>query len=200
MQDVVRSVTGPENVQNNCNQRNALRNDQVKNNVVSPDSLRLLRDVRTSAQQYIPPLMPVGLMRTLRARLDLDNDGDKVVFRRLCGESDLRTLDVGHTVIRADPFATGGWRPPPDIIIRHEKVDGSNCAFQNSYHHQSRTIQNRVQDQPTHDDNKNRHSIYQLPRTFARRHHVRTTVANQSGEFALRNHESGRGSVWKTWQ
>ena len=65
---------------------------------------------------------------------------------------------------------------------------------------------------------------HQLPRTFAYRHHVHTTVANQSGELVLKNHfakvrgrrmslnglfarttpgtrtgdETGRGSVWKT--
>ena len=33
-----------------------------------------------------------GLMRTPRTRLDLDKDGDKFVFRRFGGESDLGKL------------------------------------------------------------------------------------------------------------
>ena len=43
---------------------------------------------------------------------------------------------------------------------------------------------------------QHRHSIqhqkgrHQLPGTFARRHHVHTTVANQSREFAFRNHQT----------
>ena len=46
--------------------------------------------------------MPVGLMRAWPARLDLDSDGDKVVFRQFGGEGDLRTSESGHTGIRAD--------------------------------------------------------------------------------------------------
>ena len=56
--------------------------------------------------------MPVGLMRTLRARVDLDKDGDNVVFHCFGGKSDLRTFQSPHTVIRADHFATSGWWPP----------------------------------------------------------------------------------------
>ena len=38
-------------------------------------------------------------------------------------ELDLRTLQCGHTMIRADPFATSGWCPPPEIPRRLEKLD-----------------------------------------------------------------------------
>ena len=62
-------------------------------------------------EQDMPLFTPVGLMWTLRARLDLDRDGGKVVFRRLGGELGLRTLESGHTVI-----AISGWHPPPEIF------------------------------------------------------------------------------------
>ena len=65
--------------------------------------------------------MPVGLMRTLRARLDLDTDGDKVLFRRFGGESDLRTLGSGHTVIRgliSLPQVDGFHRPRSSADVK----------------------------------------------------------------------------------
>ena len=58
----------------------------------------------TVVEQDVPPPLPVGIMRTLQASLDLNDDGDKVIFRQFGGESSLRTLQSGHTVIRADQF------------------------------------------------------------------------------------------------
>ena len=49
-------------------------------------------------EQDTPLMMPVGLMRTLCARLDLDRDGDKVALRRFGAEADLRTLDCPSTI------------------------------------------------------------------------------------------------------
>ena len=46
----------------------------------------------------VPPLLPVELVRTLQASLDLTDDGDNVIFRQFGGESSLRTLQSGHTV------------------------------------------------------------------------------------------------------
>ena len=63
----------------------------------------------TVVEQDVPPLLPVGIMRTLEASLDLNDDGDKVIFRQFGGESSLRTLQSGHTVIRADQFDPDGW-------------------------------------------------------------------------------------------
>ena len=54
--------------------------------------------------------MPVGIMRTLQPGLDLNDDGDKVIFRQSGGKSSLRTLQSGHTVIRADQFDPDGWQ------------------------------------------------------------------------------------------
>ena len=49
----------------------------------------------TIVEQDVPPLLPVGIMRTLQACLDLNDD--KVIFRQFGGESSLRTLQSGHT-------------------------------------------------------------------------------------------------------
>ena len=64
----------------------------------------------TVVEQDIPPLLPVGIMRTLQA--SLNDDGDQVIFRQLGGESSLHTLQSGHTVIRADQFDPDGWQLP----------------------------------------------------------------------------------------
>ena len=66
----------------------------------------------TVVEQDVPPLLPVGIMRTLQASLDLTDDGDKVIFRQFGRESSLRTLQSGHTVIRADQFDPDGWQLP----------------------------------------------------------------------------------------
>ena len=60
----------------------------------------------------VPLLLPVGTMRTLQASQDLNDDGDKVIFRQFGGESSLRTLQSGHTVIRVDQFDPDGWQLP----------------------------------------------------------------------------------------
>ena len=51
-------------------------------------------------------------MRTLQASLDLDSNGNKVIFRQCGGESSLRTLKSGHAAIRADQFDTEGRQLP----------------------------------------------------------------------------------------
>ena len=66
----------------------------------------------TVVEQDVPPPLPVGIIRTLQAGLDLTDDGDKVIFRQFGGESSLRTLQSGHTVIRADQFDPDGWQLP----------------------------------------------------------------------------------------
>ena len=66
----------------------------------------------TVVEQDIPPPLPVGILRTLQASLDLTDDGDKVIFRQFGGESSLRTLQSGHTVFRADQFDPDGWQLP----------------------------------------------------------------------------------------
>ena len=39
----------------------------------------------TVVEQDVPPLLPVGIMRTLQASVDLNDDGDKVIFRQFGG-------------------------------------------------------------------------------------------------------------------
>ena len=64
--------------------------------------------------------------RTLQASLDLTDDGDKVIFRQFGGESSLRTLQSGHTVIRADQFDPDGWQLPE--ITELCQNDDEGCA------------------------------------------------------------------------
>ena len=66
----------------------------------------------TVVEQDVPPLLPVEIMRTLQANLELTDDGDKVISRQFGGESSLRTFPSGHTVIRADQFDPDGWQLP----------------------------------------------------------------------------------------
>ena len=66
----------------------------------------------TVVEQDVPPPLRVEIMRTLQACLDLNDDSDKEIFRQFGGESSLRTLQSGHTVIRADQFDPDGWQLP----------------------------------------------------------------------------------------
>ena len=65
-------------------------------------------------------------MRTPQASLDLTDDGGKVIFRQFGGESSLRTLQSGHTVIRADQFDPDGWQPPEITELCQDNDEG--CA------------------------------------------------------------------------
>ena len=79
----------------------------------------------TVVEQDVPPPLPVGIMRTLQASLDLADDGDKVIFRQFEGESSLRTLQSGHTVIRADQFDPDGWQLPEITELGQDNDEGS---------------------------------------------------------------------------
>ena len=80
----------------------------------------------TVLEQDVPPLLPVGIVRTLQAGLDLTDDGDKGIFRQFGGESSLRTLQSGHTVIRADQFDPDGWQLPGITELCQNNDEG--CA------------------------------------------------------------------------
>ena len=80
----------------------------------------------TVVEQDVPPRLPVEIMRTLQANLDLNDDGDKVIFRQFGGESLLRTLQSGHTVIRADQFDPDGWQLPGITELCQNNDEG--CA------------------------------------------------------------------------
>ena len=83
----------------------------------------------TVVEQDVPPLLPVLLLRTLQASLDLNDDGDKVIFRQFGGESPLLTLQSGHSVIRADQFDPDGWHLPEisELCPDHDKGRTTNC-------------------------------------------------------------------------
>ena len=79
----------------------------------------------TVVEQDVPPPLPVVIMRTLQVSLDLADDGDKVIFRQFGGESSLRTLQSGHTVIRADQFDPDGWQHPEITELGQDNDEGS---------------------------------------------------------------------------
>ena len=80
----------------------------------------------TVVEQDVPPLLPVGIMRTLQASLDLTDDGDKMIFRQFGGESSLRTLQSRHTVIRADQLDPDDWQLPEITELCQD--NGEGCA------------------------------------------------------------------------
>ena len=80
----------------------------------------------TVVEQDVPPLLPVGIMRTLQAGLGLTDVGDKVIFHQFGGESSLRNLQSGHTVIRADQFGPDGWQLPGITELCQNNDEG--CA------------------------------------------------------------------------
>ena len=80
----------------------------------------------TVVEQDVPPLLPVAIMRTLQASPDLTDDGDKVIFRQFGGESSLRTLQSGHTVIRAHQFDPDCWQLPEITELCQDNDEG--CA------------------------------------------------------------------------
>ena len=73
----------------------------------------------TVGEQDVPPLLPVGIMRTLQASLDFTDDGDKVIFRQFGGESSLRTF-------RADRFDPHAWQLPEITELGQDNDEG--CA------------------------------------------------------------------------
>ena len=87
----------------------------------------------TVVEQDVPPLLPVGIMRTLQASMDLNDDGDKVIFRQFGGESSSRTLQSGHTVIRADQFDPDVWQlQEPRNCVRTTMKDAQQITCQSS--------------------------------------------------------------------
>ena len=74
-------------------------------------------------------------MRTLQASLDLTDDGYKVIFRQFGGESSLRTLQSGHTVIRADQFDPDGWQLPAITELCQNNDEGCTTHYMSVIDH-----------------------------------------------------------------
>ena len=80
-------------------------------------------------QEDIPPLLPVGLTRALKMRLDLDDSGDMATFRAFGGSTRLRTLPSGHTAISVVEFPCTGWAPPAqDVPTLRSMYKGSSSG------------------------------------------------------------------------
>ena len=71
----------------------------------------------------------MGIIRTLQASLDLTDDGDKVIFRQFGGDSSLRTLQSGDTVIRADQFDSDGWQLPEIKELCQNNDEGCATSY-----------------------------------------------------------------------
>ena len=89
----------------------------------------------TVVEQDVSPLLPVGVMRTLQASLDLHNNSDKVILRQFGGESSLRTLKSGHTAIRADQFDLDGWQLPDSGELCQNDDQGSVTNYKSATAH-----------------------------------------------------------------
>ena len=80
-----------------------------------------------------------GKIRKLQARLILNDNGDKVIFRQFGGKSSLRTLESGHTAIRADQFDPDGWQLPEIAELCQNNDQGflTNCMSVIAHLHHS---------------------------------------------------------------
>ena len=89
----------------------------------------------TVVEQNVPLLLPVEEMVTLQAGLDLDDNGDKVIFLQFGGESSLRTLKRGHMAIRADQFDPDGWQLPEKAELRQNNDQGVATNYMSAIAH-----------------------------------------------------------------
>ena len=128
-------------------------------------------------EQDVPPLLPVGVMRTLQASLDLTEDGDKVICRQFGGESSLPALQSGHTVIRADQFDPDGWQLPEITELCQDNDEG--CAT--NYMHQQETMTQHPHAVADHGRRQHRTvtDLRDLIRQILPRHHLASRVVNK---------------------
>ena len=92
-----------------------------------------------------------GIMRTLQARLDVADDGDKMIFRQFGGESSLRTLQSGHTVIRADQCDSDGWQLPEFTELCQHNDEGRATNYMSAIAHVYQRTRGMDDDTPAGD-------------------------------------------------
>ena len=78
-------------------------------------------------------------MRTLQACLDLDDNGDRVIFRQFGGSSSSRTVKSGHTAIRADQYDPNGWQLPEIEELCQTDDQGAIIAPETQMHERQNT-------------------------------------------------------------
>ena len=93
-------------------------------------------------------LLPVGIIRTLRASLDLIDGRDKVIFRQFGEESSLRTVQSGHTTIRADLFDPDGWQLPETTELCPDNDEGFTTNYMSVIAHVHQTTRGMDDDTP----------------------------------------------------
>ena len=106
----------------------------------------------TVVEQDVPPLLLVGIMRKLRARLILSDDGDKVIFRQFQKESPLRTLQHEHTVILAYQFDPDGWNLPEISELCPANDEGHAINFMSVIAHAHQKTRSMDDYTPVGDD------------------------------------------------
>ena len=92
-----------------------------------------------------------GALRTLQASVDLDDNGDKVIFRQFGGKSSLRTLKSGHTAIRADQFDPEGWRLPEEADSYQNNDQGMESNYISTIDHPHQRPRMHERHQMYHD-------------------------------------------------
>ena len=150
----------------------------------------------TVVEQDAPPLLPVGIMRTLRASLDLTEGGDKVIFRQFGRESSLRTLQSGHTAIRADQIDPDGWQIPETTGVQTTMKDSQQSTCQSSLTytrkllarttiHQQETMTQHPHTVADHGRTQHRMStdLYDLKQPTYPRRHLGSRAENQRMAF-----------------
>ena len=147
----------------------------------------------TVVEQDVPLLLPVAIMRTHQANLEMTDDGDKVIFRHFGGESSLRFLPSGHTVIRAEQFDPDGWQLPGiSELCQTTMKDAQQTICQSSINctrdpklrttiHQQETMTQHPHTVADHGRRQHRTAtdLRDLTRQISHRHHLGSRVVNK---------------------
>ena len=113
-------------------------------------------------------------MRTLQAGLDLDDNGDKVIFRQFGGESSSRTVKSGHTAIRADQYDPNGWQLPEIEELCQTDDQGVLTHYMTDSHHCTRDPDARTRSLPDARTTKHQRGDNDVASTRSRRPRPKT--------------------------
>ena len=139
------------------------------------------------------------MRRTLQASPDLNNNGDKVIFRQFRGgSSSFRTLKSGHTAIRADQFDPDGWQFPDSAELCQNDDQGpvtNDMSAIAHLHKRPRCTCTRDPDARTTRYHQETLTQYPHAATYHRRRSHRTTTKLQDliRRTPPRHHPGSRG-------
>ena len=130
-------------------------------------------------------------MRTLQASLYLSDGGDKVIFRQIGGESSLRTLQSGHTVLRADQFDSDGWQLPEITELCQDNIEGLVTNYMSAISQMHQRTGCMDDDTPAGDhDSTTTRSCRPRPKTTS--HRMSTDVQDLTQIIYPRHHLGSR--------